>query len=243
MRKPREALNIRCHCCPVSDRCLAKDQDEPALAWLDSHIEHYQVFEPGEHLFRKGGPVEYVFAVRVGTGKLYQIDHSGSELIYDFFNTGDIVGLRYAHHQQYASGALVMEKTFACLIPVNIIREPPSFIYTRLLNLMCHKLIRQQPYQCMTSAKKRVAAFFLDIITKAQANGAANDAIVLKPTHSDISRKLGIANETFSRILSEFAANGDLLVKNHVIEQYNLHALDQRVGCDLHLDTSKTSSL
>lgn len=231
MKKSRAALNINCATCPVKASCVAKDLNLETLQWLNSAVEHYQIFEPGEHIFRCNDPITYIFALRVGSGKEYAIDHQGEEYIHDFYSGGDLLGLNYAALSHYPCSAVATEKTFACFIPIQIIREPEPMFYKQLLSLMCEKLKKQQFYQYTTNAKKRVAAFFLSLISSAELKAAGSSTLLaVQPTNLEISRKIGIASETLSRILSEFAVNNWLVVKNHLIYDYNLDALNSLVG-------------
>ena len=81
MKKLRQSLNINCSSCPVASLCIAKGLDQEALQWLNKEILNYQVFEVGEHLFRKEDNIDYVFAIRCGAVKTYQMSKKGEEFM------------------------------------------------------------------------------------------------------------------------------------------------------------------
>ena len=233
MKKLRQTLNIHCSSCPVNTLCVTKGLDKTNMDWLSERIPHYKILEKGEHLFQKATPVEYVFALRSGTVKTYQMNQEGEEFVHDFYGVGDVVGLRNFHHSQYVTSALVIEKAFVCLIPVELIRHPQPFIYPRIMKMLCQRVRGQEPYQHLTNAKRRVAAFFLTLINRSNKVSGKSDTILVPPSNLDISRKIGIANETLSRTLGELASDGRLVMKNHIIQHYDLEALKHLVDYPL----------
>lgn len=229
MKYSRQSQGIKCSTCPVKQTCLARDLQMGEMNWLDQMIEYVRLTEPGNYIFKADEKFSYVAAIRAGSCKEYIIDKTGTEHINRFYSPGDIVGLEYIDKGVHAFNVVAMEKTTLCILPIELFNQPRPFFNERVFHLLCHKLRHLQKYPHTTNAKKRVAIFFLDFIKKhTEKYNFIN--IPLNMSQLDISRHIGIANETLSRILNEFAKKGIIVIKKHCICNYNINLLEKLVG-------------
>ena len=228
MKYTRQSLGIKCITCPLKDNCLARGLEVHETNWLDQMIQHVRIIEPGQYLFKAGEKFTYAAAIRAGTCKEYSLDASGTEHINKFYLPGDPIGLEYIPKGTHTFNVVATEKTTVCLLPIELFQQSRSFLTERLFHLMSYKLRLLQKYPHTTNAKKRVAVFFLELIKKHTKKYVFAN-IPLHMSQLDISRHIGIANETLSRILNEFSKKGIVVIKKHCICNYDKTLLEKVV--------------
>jgi CRP/FNR family transcriptional regulator len=195
---------------------------------LNAMISNTQIYKSGEHIFHANEKMRYIFAVYEGACKDYWVDYDGNEMINEFYFTGDIIGLDYAHNRSALFSTVALKKTTLCAIALDDLFELAHHhkdLQTRVINLLCQKIYNSNQFHLTTSAKKRVAAFYVNYISRMQER-EHHDTIPLYVSQIDISNKLGLANETFNRILHGFMENGWLSIHRSTIESFDLKALE-----------------
>ena len=229
MKYTRQSLGIKCSTCPVKRTCLARDLEPNEANWLDQTIQYAKIFEPGEYLFKANSPVSNALAIHSGSCKEYALDSIGIEYVNKFSWPGDVLGLEYIDKGIHAFNVIATEKTTVCLLPIELLTQPKYFFTQRIFHILCDKLRDLQKYPQTTNAKKRVAIFFLELIKRHTKKYLVVN-IPLHISQVDISHHIGIANETLSRILSEFAQQGIVVIKKHCICALNMMLLQELIG-------------
>lgn len=229
MKHSRQSLGIKCSTCPVKQVCVGRDLDISEVNWLDQMIQQVKTLDTGGYLFKTDDKISHIFALRTGSCKEYLLDTEGTEYINKFYWPGDIIGLEYIDKGTHSFNVIATENTTACLIPIELLSQPRYFFNKRIFHILCHKLRHFQKYPHTTNAKKRVAIFFLELIKQHTKKYAVSN-IPLHISQLDISRHIGIANETLSRILQEFAKKEIVVIKKHCICNYNILLLRELVG-------------
>ncbi|GAB4393453.1 MAG: fumarate/nitrate reduction transcriptional regulator Fnr [Gammaproteobacteria bacterium] len=228
MVKKRRFEKISCHHCEVSHLCLGKRADEAYMDYLDNVIEYVKLYEPGEHLFLEHDPIDKIFAVFQGACKDYWINEHGHHQVNEFYLPGDIIGLELLQKGAATINAVAIKPSLICVIPFNSkqadLQQNLAF-KEKLLHTLCRKIENQCHYVTSTNAKSRVASFFLNLIHRLQERCKNYHDYVLPMTNLEISSKLGLANETLSRILSEFHKKSLLVIQQKKIVHADLEGL------------------
>ena len=204
-QKLRKDLGISCGTCEVKDLCVARHLVKEDVDWLDEHIQYIKTYQPGDYLYRAGKKVDKVFAIYSGLCKDFYVTRMGDISINEFYLPGDILGLEYLNKGHYQFNAIAIKETRVCIIPAEIVRvdNVPIKIRNRFFDILCAEIDNQQHYRANTDSRCRTAAFFYNLVRR--SNMRPEEKINLEMTHLDISNKIGIANETLSRILKEFS--------------------------------------
>ncbi len=226
-RKNRHQAGIACNSCPVNQLCIPDNLPPDIISAVNSLIINLQVLKPSEHLYHANERIRNLYAVYEGACKDYSIDYEGNETINEFYFPGDIIGLEYLHGRISDLNAVALKETKVCIIPINEIMELSKNypeLQKSLLNLLCKKIYNSNQFQLTTSAKKRVAAFYINYINRMQERNHINN-IPLYVSQIDISNKLGLANETFNRILHGFIEAGMININKNTIETFDIDAL------------------
>ncbi|MCW5589079.1 MAG: cyclic nucleotide-binding domain-containing protein [Legionellales bacterium] len=226
--KNRKKNHIDCKTCPVAQFCLAGGLDSQSLAELNHMIAYAKEYSRGEYIYAENDPVKYLYAIRQGTCKSYYLNQQGEERVHSFELAGNIVGLEYINDKTYNTYAQTLEHSMLCLIPIKEFKDflqSNSAQQNRILTILSNKLKEKEFILPSTSAKQRVAAFYLDIIHKITDRSRSDNEIMLKISQMDISNQLGITHETLSRVLRNFIQSGILKIKNNAILYANTEML------------------
>lgn len=205
MVKNRTNINIHCGHCPVSSVCIAHNLNADETEKINTIISRLHLMQTGEHLYFQNQSMQHIFAVYSGCCKEYIVDENGNEKINGFYYPGDLLALESLSSKKYNFSALALETSQFCAIPIdlffNLMNESPALMH-RFIYLISNKLQKNIPLA--TNAKRRIAAFLLDIFYRSHEEKAENDFIHLSMSQSDISNLLGLAHETVSRTLHMF---------------------------------------
>lgn len=207
MVKNRMSTHIHCSHCPVSSLCIAHHLNSDETEKINAIITRLYILHPGEHLYFQHQKVQHIFAVYSGCCKEYVVDEDGNEKINGFYYPGDLLALESLSSANYSFSAIALETSQFCAIPVdlffNLMNESPALLH-RFIYLVSHKLQKNRNIPLATNAKRRIAAFLLDIFYRPREEKAENDHIHLSMSQFDISNLLGLAHETVSRTLHTF---------------------------------------
>lgn len=205
-QKLRKDLGISCVNCGVKDLCIVRDLEQEDVAWLDEHIQYIKTYQPGDYIYEADAKIDKIFAVYSGICKDFSVSKMGDVAINEFYLPGDLMGLECLSRGSYQFNAVAIKETQVCIIPAELMRSAdlPIKIRNQFFNILCAQIENQHSYKTNTDSRRRTAAFFYNLIRR--SNMRPEEEIMLDMTHLDISNKIGIANETLSRILKEFNA-------------------------------------
>ncbi len=227
--KPRKNIHISCVECQVGHLCLTKNLAPASITLLDDKIQYAQIFQPNERLYLQGTKITYVYAIYSGLCKDYSTDENGNICVNEFYLSGDILGLEYLDKEVFQLDAVALKETIVCAIPISLLKNAEEIpkLKERFLEILCQQIDNHRYYANQTNVKCRIAAFLLNFIrrVKQRQDHDSNkdfdltyeESIAIPISYIDISNKIGISNETFSRILKEFIADGLFKIQHNTI--------------------------
>ena len=136
------SAKLGCSTCRLRELCLPLGLDKNALAKLDVVINRRQQVKAGQHIFRAGHAFHFLYAIRNGVFKTYNISKGGGEQISGFHMGGEILGLDAMHDESHTSNAIALEDSEVCEIPFTnleeLIRQVPA------LQRQFHKILSKE---------------------------------------------------------------------------------------------------
>lgn len=200
---------VSCSNCCMRNMCIAAGTEESALPEIDKMVVHWHPMARGKHLFREGDEFKQAFIVRSGAVKTYQTLENGEEQITGFMLPGDVFGLEGLAAQQHSSGAIALETTSVCAVPLqNLFRinVEARVAERQILTLLSESMLRKDAHSmmlAMNKAHERIAAFLVDVSDRLHRRGLSAREFTLPMSRSDISRYLGMSQETVSRAFAK----------------------------------------
>lgn len=227
MIKDRKSTGIHCSRCMYSNLCIANNLPEGELFKLNQIMSKMYIFDSGQHIYHQKQNAKYIYALYSGCCKEYYIDHEGDEVVKNFYFPGDLLAIESFTEQEYHFSALAIKPTQLCAIPkeefLKLMNENES-ILKRYIHIINKKLNNDNSIPVTTNARRRTAAFLLNIFTRIQQRKREQNYIRLPMSQFEISNFLGLAHETVSRILHSFQKNKiiKILNKNIYIDDIDL---------------------
>lgn len=180
---------------------------------LAAHM-HARRFVRGELLWREGETSGLLVALRVGRVKIYRLLPNGRSVTLLLFGPGDVFGfLPFLDGGAYPAYAQAMEPVQADVMPravfERVLAAEPS-LAIQLVTLLGRRL--REAFDVIQSvstpgAQSRVAAALLGLLSdEGPAGGRAQ--LSLPMSAHEFADAIGIAPETFSRAITELAAQG-----------------------------------
>jgi CRP/FNR family transcriptional regulator len=182
-----------------------------------------RTFRRGQHLYRPGANGKHVYSINRGTFKTYRIGDDGRERILGFHSEGMLLGLDSLAGRQTHCGAIALDTTVICQIPITAIMaaaDKSKQLRQRLFEQFDDEIDRLGTRLSLRTlpAPQRFAHFILSI--------AGNSASVTMPmTNKEISNYLNLVPETVSRLLAKFQQRDWLTIEGREIQILDRAAL------------------
>jgi CRP/FNR family transcriptional regulator len=228
MVKNRAQLKVSCSECSVAHLCIATTLTPEEKEKLNSIITKIFIMDPGEHLYYQDQKMQHVFALYSGCCKEYTVDEEGEEKVNNFYFPGDLLALESLPEKAYTFSAVALEKSRFCAIPYKTffpLMQESQALFQRFIDILSYKMQTHRQIPLTTNAKRRIAAFLLDILSRLERRENIEDQIHLPMSQFDISNLLGLAHETVSRTLHIFQEAEMIKIKNKVIYVTDIDAL------------------
>jgi CRP/FNR family transcriptional regulator len=231
-----EELKVACRDCSLFQLCLPVGLGEEELVMLDRLIRRRRVLRRGEYLFRPGDPFVFVYAVRSGSIKTYIPVRDGADQVTGFHLPGELLGLDAIHTERHQCGAVALETTGVCELPLNRMEELGSAVTNlqrRMLRIMSRQILHDQTLQvllCKRSAEERLAALLLSLSNRYKRRGFSATDFHLSMSRQEIASYLGLAEETVSRLFGRLQEQGLIEVLRKRVHLLNLRRLTSMVG-------------
>lgn len=227
---------IHCQDCSISQLCIPYSLDESELDRLDTIIERKKPIHKGREIFKAGGEMKSLYAIRSGTLKSYTITEQGDEQITAFHLAGDLVGFDGISSGFHPSFAQALETAMICEIPYDTLDHLSSTmpkLRQQILRLMSSEIISDQNMILLLSkknAEERLASFVHNLSLRFFARGFSPREFRLSMTRGDIGNYLGLTVETISRLLGRFQKMGMIAVKGKYITILDAEQLAELAG-------------
>ncbi|HET9123142.1 MAG TPA: fumarate/nitrate reduction transcriptional regulator Fnr [Acidiferrobacteraceae bacterium] len=226
-----QSPKLTCHTCRLRDLCLPIGLTPSEITRLDVLVNRHQRMRARQHLFRAGTPLEFLYAIRAGTYKVYAISADGTETVQGFYVGGEILGMDAISSGRYLSNAVALEDGEVCEIPFSrledLVREIPQ-LQRQLHRLLSQEIVEdRQMMQLLATlhADQRVTAFLLNLSLRRARLGFSPTELHLKMSREDIAHFLGLTLETVSRALGRLQNEGFIRVERRRITLEQIEAL------------------
>jgi CRP/FNR family transcriptional regulator, anaerobic regulatory protein len=225
-----------CSGCSLRELCLPAGLDLRELAELDRLVERRLPVKRGEFLYRAGGRLESLYALRTGFMKSCVLHDDGREQVAGFHMTGDLMGMDAISTDRHMCDAIALEDSEVCEIPFatleTLSREIPT-LQQHFHRIMSREIVRDYGVMLLLGsmrAEERLAAFLLNLSQRFSARGYSSSEFILRMTREEIGSYLGLKLETISRVFSHFQEDGLLEVQHRRIRIRDVAALRALIG-------------
>ena len=205
-----------CQTCRLRELCLPIGLTPTEVQKLDGLVNRRQRIRARQHIFRAGKPFHFLYAVRAGTYKLYEVSVEGHERVNGFYLGGDILGLDAINTGIYPSNAIALEDGEVCEIPFSaledLVRDIPALQHQlhRLLSREISEDHRTMRLLSTMSAEQKVTVFLLNLSARLERLHYSPNDLYLRMSREEMGSYLGLTIETVSRTLRRL--QDDLLI-------------------------------
>ncbi len=168
-------------------------------------------FDKDDIIYREGDHTNYIYLIKKGAVKCYQIDEQGKELVTALFKEDDLFGYTsFTHNAPHKETATAIDDTMlygVSIIEFISILENNHKVVLELIELLADNLstLKEQLLEmAYSSVNKKTATTILKFAEK--INHKPGDSI--KVSRSDLASVAGIASETFVRALTILKNDG-----------------------------------
>lgn len=205
---------------------------------LDSVVQERIRVSKGVSLFELGDMAEAIYGLRSGAMKVQLQDSSGQVQITGFVLPGEIIGLDGMVDNTHTSDAIALEDSEVCVIRVDDIDRisPHIPVLQQQFRRLMSREINRSHQMVMTlgtlRSEQRVAAFLLNISERLATLGYSSYDFILRMSREEIGNYLGLTLETVSRLLSRFARENLIRIKQREVTILNMDALRELTGIE-----------
>ncbi len=234
-------LRTACSTCSLQELCLPAGLDTQELDQLEAIVKRKRPLKRGDYLYRAGGGLQSLFAVRTGFLKSCVLHDDGREQVAGFHMMGELLGLDAIGSGKHLCDAVALENSELCEIPFDELEHLSCDIpalQRHFHRIMSREIARDYGVMLLLGsmrAEERLAAFLLNLSQRFAARGYSPTRFNLRMTREEIGSYLGLKLETVSRAFSHFQNEGVIGVNNKSIEIKDLDRLRALVGqCAAH---------
>lgn len=230
-------LKAACSTCTLRELCLPIGLNAEDMARLDAIIDRRQRVKAGQHVYRDGDRFQFLYAIRLGSFKTYELNKDGREQVNGFHMAGELIGLDAISNDAHACHAVALEDSELCDIPFikleSLSREIPT-LQRQFHRILSKEIASDQRFMMLLgtlSAEERLATFLLNISERLQARGLSGARFHLTMSREDIGNYLGLKLETVSRMFSKFQQDGFIEVDRRDLHIKRLEELRRIAEC------------
>jgi len=168
-----------------------------------------RTFDPGHVIFREGDQSDTCYIVRIGHARAIREHGDGRTLTLAHFGPGDIFGELAMFDDERRSATVETLDTVEAIALLGtdmrrLLREHSGLAVKLVISLgrrlrEANERIARQSFQTVQS---RVAGVLGQLVTQAQAEGAADRDVLVTITQADIAQLAGSSRESASRFLA-----------------------------------------
>lgn len=221
------SLKVACGNCSLRELCLPMGLDKNDLDRLDKIINRRQRVQSGQHLYRARDAFHYLYSIRRGFFKTYELNNDGIEHVNGFHMAGEMIGLDAISDEAHACNAVALEDSEVCEVPFlkleELFRDIPTLQH-QFHRVMSREIGANHGLMMLLGtmrAEEKLATFLTDLAERLAARGLSSASMRLSMSREDIGNYLGLKLETVSRMFSKFQDEGLIAV-----ERRNLHIKD-----------------
>jgi len=229
-------LRTACSACSLHELCLPAGLGQDELERLDKIIKLKRPLKRGEYLYRSGGELQSLYAVRTGFMKSCVLHDDGREQVAGFHMAGELLGMDAIGTSKHICDAIALEDSDICEIPFSDLEQLSRDIPTlqrHFHRIMSREIARDYGVMLLLGsmrAEERLAAFLLNLSQRFAARGYSPTRFILRMTREEIGSYLGLKLETISRTFSHFQNDELIAVHNKSIELKDPAGLRALIG-------------
>lgn len=228
----------RCSTCILSDLCLPIGMSRQDVELLDDFVQERVRVSKGVALFKLGDKAEAIYGLRSGAMKTQLEDASGQVQITGFVLPGEIIGMDGMVDNTHVSQAVALEDSEVCVIRIDDIDRISPHLpvlqqqFRRLMSLEINRSHQMVMTLGTLRSEQRVATFLLDLSERLGLLGYSSRDFILRMSREEIGNHLGLTLETVSRLLSRFARDKLIRIKQREVTILDMDALRMLAGTD-----------
>ncbi|AAU91868.1 MULTISPECIES: helix-turn-helix domain-containing protein [Methylococcus] len=218
-----QKLRVTCTNCSLNSLCIPRGLAKDDVDRIADIVGRRKTLARGEYLYRRGDSFRGIIAIKAGTAKLIAQDRRGEEFVSAFLLPGELLGFDGLSTDIHQCSAIALETFSYCELPAaqldSLCKEVPKLL--RELFRHAGKSIDSATDLALLAkrpAEARVAAFLADLSERLQQRGFSGAEFRLSLTRQEIGEYLGMALETVSRILSQFASQGVITINSRNVQ-------------------------
>lgn len=225
-----------CSTCSLRELCLPAGLDRDELEAVDRLINRRRLVKRGDHVYRAGTELQFLYAIRTGFVKSCVLHEDGREQVTGFHMMGELMGLDAISSNRHICGAIALEDSEVCEIPFALLEQLSRDIASlqhHLHRLMSREIVHDYGVMLLLGsmrAEERLSAFLLDLSRRFAVRGYSSTEFNLRMTREEIGSYLGLKLETVSRVLSRFQEENLIEVRQKHIKIRDLKALRAVIG-------------
>jgi len=237
-----DGLKVACKDCNLFQLCLPVGVGDADLVLLERIIKRNRVLKRGEYLFRPGDPFLFIYAVKSGSLKSFATLHDGTDQVMGFHLPGELLGLDAVNTEVHQCGAVALETSSLCELPLNRLEELGNVVASvqrQLLRVMSKQISHDQTLQVLLSkksAEERLAAFLLSLSHRYKRRHFSALEFQLSMSRQDIASYLGLAEETISRLFTRFQEQQLMTVVRKRVHLLDVPRLTSMVNLPQQMD-------
>jgi len=228
----------RCSTCMLNALCLPLGLSQSDIVKLDDVVNERIRLPRGKALFHAGDPATAVYGIRSGSMKTQLEDAFGQVQITGFLLPGEIVGMDGILENRQLSNAYALEDTEVCVVRIDdmdrVAAEMPALRhqFRRLTGVEMRRVQQLTVSLGVLRAEQRLAAFLLNLSQRLATLGYSSTEFVLRMSRDEIGNYLGLTLETVSRLLSRFAREKLIRIRQRDVQLLDVQALQELAGAD-----------
>ncbi|HLQ25060.1 MAG TPA: fumarate/nitrate reduction transcriptional regulator Fnr [Acidiferrobacterales bacterium] len=231
-------LKVACSTCTLRELCLPIGLNAVDLDRVDSIINRRQRYKSGQHVYRTGDLFQFLYAIRLGSFKTYELNKDGREQVSGFHMAGELIGLDAISSDMHVCSAVALEDGEICEIPFvkleSLSREIPT-LQRQFHRFMSREITSDHRLMMLLgtlTAEERLATFLSNLSERLQARGFSPRTIHLTMSREEIGNYLGLKLETVSRMFSKFQEEGLVEVDRRELKIKDTEALKRIAECN-----------
>lgn len=224
-------------CCKGCDLREVCHPDNEELVGASRDVNNRgRVLERGDHLFRQGDPLKYLYVIRSGSVKSYVATADGLEQVVRFYLPGELVGLDALGEEIHTSSVQILETTSVCRFPYDSLEAwagRSATVRRKLLRLAGREVAGEHQRAVLLAqrdAGERLAAFLMALSNQHASRGYSGREFNLSMSRQDIACFLALAVETVSRLFTQFQNQGLITVDRRHIQLLSPETLNAKFG-------------
>ncbi len=229
-------FKAHCQTCSMREHCLPVGLSIDQIRQVDTLIEERIKLKKHETLYRAGEPFHGLYAIRIGSLKTTVVSEDGREQVTGYHMFGEIIGFDGIGIDHYGTGAIALEDTEVCVLPLmgieDLARTIPELQHN-LHQIMSNEITQNQNVMLLLAsmhAEERLAVFLLNLADRYRRRGYSSTEYALRMTRAEIGSYLGLKLETVSRCFSRLQGEGLIQVQGRSVKILDPVALKKIVG-------------